>query len=199
MTKLVFIVLCCLYKIACTWCSSISLNIYLDFSTYSSCLLVSNHILIQFLDCIVVWSSTNIKEEAKFRLQEFTNTLKEPFVRINFSVISLFYAEHKVDSASFEHILGESKVPSCDLEAVQGVRRNFRRIYALYHDVTHVFHFPIAISICGHEPFLKENLFIQKFLLPSKLFETFWDPLIPITNCNYQKVIFVELVLFIKF
>jgi hypothetical protein len=40
-----------------------------------------------------------------------TETLKEPFMRIDFAIVSLFDSEYKVDSFGFEFVVSKAKVP----------------------------------------------------------------------------------------
>jgi hypothetical protein len=88
----------------------------LNFAAASTTERMQSHILIQLQDGAVGSSSTYIKHQGKFRFQVLANTLEEPFVTINLTIISLFQRKDEVDSSTTKVVSVQSKVPSTNLK-----------------------------------------------------------------------------------
>lgn len=119
MTHLVLVVLSCSNQIG----SEVHVfgQFYLDFTTASSTGIVLVHVVIEFGNRIVISPSTNIKHHAILRLDVLADSLEEPFMTVDFTVISLLYCENKVNSAAFKLILLEAEVLGANLEQMQDV------------------------------------------------------------------------------
>jgi hypothetical protein len=75
-----------------------------NLSTASSAVVIHHHILIQLLNGKVISSSSNIKHETMIWLQVLADSLEEPFMTVDFSIISLFNGKHKVDPSTLQAI-----------------------------------------------------------------------------------------------
>ena len=108
---------------------------------------VSNHVFVEFGDGIIISSGTDIKHESVLGLEILADTLEEPFVTVDFTIISLFKAKHEVDSSSFKPILLETEVPGANLEQMEAVlwERIPRKV--IVHQLIHGFHFPLAVDL----------------------------------------------------
>lgn len=65
-----------------------------------------------------LWLSSNIQHQAQLWLQVLTYPLEKPLMRINLSIISLFYSKNEIDSSTFEDVISQAKVPGADHEHV---------------------------------------------------------------------------------
>jgi len=88
-------------------------------------------------------------------------------VRVDFSVISLLYAEHEVDTATAQDIRLDTKIPSRNLEAMENVCGNFIERYIFIHDITHIFHLKLVVTVRLHEALLKEYFLIKEAFITS--------------------------------
>ena len=76
------------------------MNVNLNLSTDTTGLRMITHVIVQFLDGISIRSCSNVEQEAVLWLEEFAHSLEEPLVRVNLTIVSLFYTEHEVDAAA---------------------------------------------------------------------------------------------------
>ena len=79
---------------------------------------------------------------------------------VDLAVVTLLDAEHEVDSATSEQILLNTEVPSRNLETMQDVGRNVTLFDLWVHDVLHLLHLELVVTIYVHKAFLKEHLLI---------------------------------------
>ena len=87
MTKFVLIKLCTPHQI---WRVVFKLGeIYLDFSTAASTVLVFDHVLVQLGNGIIIWSCSNVEHQAKLWFEVLTDALEKPLVTVDFSIVSL--------------------------------------------------------------------------------------------------------------
>ena len=126
-----------------------------------------DHVVIQALQRVIIWPCTDVEQKAVLGFKVLADGLEEPLVRVNLAIISLFNTEHEVYSMAPELLIFNAKVPGRHLEAVQDIARGLFFRHFLVHDVFHLFHGVVLVFVDVHEPFLEENLFIQKALLTS--------------------------------
>ena len=154
-------------------------KIYLDLTTASSTILILKHVFIELRNGIFVGSRTNIKHERILGLQILTDSLEEPLVTINFTIIPLFDSKNKVDSPTFEGFIIETEVPGANLEKMEDVL--WYVLDLLVHQLIHGLHLPFSFSVLLHETLLFKNLNIEKLVFGSVFFESFGDPLVAVT------------------
>jgi len=128
---------------------------------------------------MLIWSSTNIKHETKLWLKVLTEALEEPFVRVDFTIVSLLNSEDEVDSTHLKMIFLKAEVPSLNLEHMNTIGWNLN---PRFHEVTHIFHSPFAFTVLFHEAFLLEDVKIEELLFGGILLERFGDGLVTITD-----------------
>ena len=88
-------------------------------------------------------------------------------MRVDLAIISLLNTEHEVYAMAPELLIFNAKVPGRHLEAVQDIAWSLLFRHFLVHDVFHLFHCIVLVFVDVHEPFLEENLFVEKALLAS--------------------------------
>lgn len=99
MAHFIFVELSCLYEIRPTD-SFFLREVDFDFSATTSTSYMLHHVLLEFVDCMPVWSGSNVKHQAELWLKVLADALKEPLVTVNLSVISLFNSKDQVDPSS---------------------------------------------------------------------------------------------------
>jgi hypothetical protein len=109
------------------------------------------HVLVELVNGIVVRPCSNIKHETKLWFQVLTNSLEEPLVTINLTVISVLNGEHEVDPSCLKVVLLQTEVPSTNLKHMDNVARY---LSTLVHQVSHIHELIFTISVLGHETFL---------------------------------------------
>jgi hypothetical protein len=166
--------------------SFLSGKVNLDFSTATSTIFIVQHIFEKFGNCVVVWSCSNIKHQSEFWLDVFANTLEEPFMTVDFSVISLLHRKDEINSSSLQRFVVESKVPSANLKQMQDIFWN--SLYILVINFVHRLHSQLLVSILSHESFLNQQVNIKKLFLCSILSERFWNLFKTITNAHNNHV-----------
>ena len=133
---------------------------------------------------------TYVKHKAQFRPQILADTLEEPSVRVNFSIISVLYGEHKVNTSPIEDILLKIKVPCTNLEHVDEVGRDI--LAALAHHISNVFHLPLAVPVFLHKPFILQNIYIKEILGCGKALKRAWNPIIAIAYHKHQQILLLK-------
>ena len=88
-------------------------------------------------------------------------------MRVDFTIVSVFDAEHEVDTSTAQVVRLDAKVPSCDLKAVQNIAGNLFRVNTFVHDITQVTHLEVFVTIELHETFLEEYFLIEKTFFTS--------------------------------
>ncbi len=178
MTDFVFKELSSLYEIRRTYALFLR-KVYFNFTTTTTTEFMLIHILIEFVNCMIVRSCSNIEHHAKIWLQIFAQPLIEPFVRINFAIISLFNSKDKVDSSRLQNIVCQSKIPSLDLEHVNNIHKWFN---TRVHNISHIFHLKFPISIFCHKSFLLKYFQVKKILICCIFFKRLRDIIKAITD-----------------
>ena len=158
MTKLVLEELCSLdhERGARGLCLDIDLNLSAD----TSSLRVVQHEAVKFLQGVIIRLRTNIEHQRILGLDILADRLEEPFVRVDFTIVTLLDAEHEVDAAPLENLLLNAEVPGGHLEAMKQIGRNLILREILVHDVTHLFHLELLVLAKLHEALLEELLLI---------------------------------------
>jgi hypothetical protein len=146
----------------------------------------------------MIWARSNVQHQGEFRLEILAQGEEEPLVRVDFSIVSLLDAETEVDSAPFQDVTFDSKIPCRHLKNVQNIGWHSLRLDALIHDIPHLLHSPHAFSIWLHESLLEEHFLVQILPFPRHCFEGLWDFIVSIDDDAHHKVIFGELVLLVK-
>ena len=162
-------------------------KVYFDLTAASSTIIILEHVLIELCDGIVVGSGTDIKHECILRLQVLADTLEEPLMTIDFTVISLFNSENEINSSTFEGLIIESEIPGANLEKMQDVLGYIFDF--LVHQLIHSLHLPLSISVLLHETLLFENFDIKELIFRCIFLERFWNPFISITNEHDNKIL----------
>jgi hypothetical protein len=80
-------------------------EINLNLTTASSAIFVVIHVFIEFGNSVVVSFSSDIKHQGEFWFKIFANTLKEPLVTVDFSIISLLYGHNEVDPSAIKSFI----------------------------------------------------------------------------------------------
>ena len=109
---------------------------------------------------IIISLCSYVKHKHHFRFQILANSLEEPFVRVDLTIVTLLDAEHEVDAATLENLLLNAEVPGCDLEAMKQIGRNLVLGDFLVHDVTHLLHLKLVVFAKLHEALLEQLLLI---------------------------------------
>ena len=141
-------------------------DVDLNFSTHTAGLRMLTHVVVQFLEGVLVRPRSNIKHQSELGLEVLADRLEEPFMRVNFSIVTLLDTEHKVDAAALEIvtlviiIVKEVEVPCGDLEAMKEVRGDILRLDILIYNVTHLLHLELRVATHIHKAFLEEDLLI---------------------------------------
>jgi len=174
------------------------LNVNLDLTANTSSLGVFTHEVVKFLDSIFVRSRSNIEQKGELGLEILADTLEEPTMGVDLTVVTLLDAEHEVDSATSEHILLNTEVPCRNLETMQDVGWNVTFFDLWVHDILHLLHLEIVVTIDIHKAFLKENLLIEESFVSSQSLKAVRYTLVSITNYHHKEVIFGELCLWIN-
>jgi len=136
------------------------LDLDLDFTAYASSLGMFAHEIVQFLNSVGIWARSNIQQKRELGLEVLADTLEEPFVRVDFTVITLLDAEHEVDPASLEQGLVYAKVPRCALKAMQKVVWHILGIHLWVTHISHVLHLELLVTIQVHKALLEEDFFV---------------------------------------
>ena len=118
------------------------------------------HEAVKFLQGVIVRLRTNIEHQRILGLDILADRLEEPFVRVDFTIVTLLDAEHEVDAAPLENLLLNAEVPGGHLEAMKQIGRNLILREILVHDVTHLFHLELLVLAKLHEALLEELLLI---------------------------------------
>lgn len=147
------------------------------------------HEVDELLDGVIIRASTNIKHQAVFGLQVLADALEEPLVRVDLTIISVLDAEHEIDSTTSQVVSLDTEVPSRDLETVQKIAGNLIRINALVHDITHVAHLKVLVTIQLHETFLEEDFFIEEAFLASQRLHADRNIVVSISDHDHQEII----------
>ena len=95
----------------------------------------------------MVGASSNIKHKAHLRLEILADSLEEPLVRIDFTIVTVLYTEAKMDTPSFEHVLAKTHIPSRHLEDMQKVVRDILIGDTLVHDIPQGLHFKFTGAV----------------------------------------------------
>ena len=98
---------------------SVALKVDLNLTTTASTVLIGLHMYIEFHDRIFVCLCPNVKHKAQLWLQVLADSLKEPLVRIDFAIVSVFDSEANVDTSTFEDVIVKTYIPCCHLPDVQ--------------------------------------------------------------------------------
>ncbi len=153
------------------------------------------HKIVQLLNGVFIWSRSNIEQESELGLKILADTLEEPTMGVDLTVVTLLDAEHKIDSATSEHILLNTEVPCRNLETMQDVGWNVTFFDLWVHDILHLLHLKIVVTIDIHKAFLKENLLVEESFVSSQSLQAVRYTLISITDYHHKEVIFGELCL----
>ena len=191
MTQLVFVVLGGLNNIGAEILLVVDGN--LDFATNAPSLWMSSHEVDKLLNGVVIRACANVKKQAVFGLQVFTDALEEPLVGIDLSIISMLDAEHKVDSAAFKEVFSETKVPRRDLEAMKHVGRDLVLMNTFVHYVSHIAHLEFLIAVQLHKALLKQNFLIEETFFTSQRLHAGWNVIVTIGDHGNQKIILREI------
>ena len=70
----------------------------LNLATASTTGRIDGHVLEQLKNGIIIGSCTNIKHECEVRLEILADTLEEPLVTVDLTIIPLFQSKHEIDS-----------------------------------------------------------------------------------------------------
>ena len=140
----------------------------------------------------MVRSGTYIEQKGKVGLEVLANTLEKPFVGVNLPVIALFYAKHKVYSATLKKCIFDAKIPCRALKDMQDICWYFLGGNALIHNVAHVLHFEVAITVNVHKSFLEENFLVKEPFITSDLFEAARDIFVAINYYDYEEIVLSE-------
>ena len=164
----------------------------LDFTTDATSLRVSSHEVDELLNGVVIRACSNVKKQAVFWLQVFADTLEEPLVGVDFSIISVLDAEHKVDTTAFKVVLSETKVPRGDLEAMKHVGWHLVLGDAFVHYVAHITHLEFLITVQLHKSLLKQHFFIEEAFITSQRLHARRNVIVAISDHGNEKIILGE-------
>ena len=148
---------------------------------------------------IVVHLSSNIEHEAQLWFEIFAQSLEEPFVRIDFAIISMLNGEHYVHSTAFQNIILKADIPSSHLENVKNIfwMIFFRNI--IIHNILERPHFVHVLIILRHKFLRDQQIFIKKAFISSELFEGFRNAVIAITDYRDTEVILGQVLILVFF
>ena len=158
-----------------------------------------DHEVVQLLDCIGVGTRSNIKHQRELWLDILANCLEEPFVGVDLAIITLFDAEHEVDTSSFKHIGVDPEVPRRNLEAMQQVSWMLFSGNIWIHDVADILHLKFIVAVDLHKILLEENLLIKELLLSRQNFKACRNLVISVTNYYDKEVVLGKVRLWIYF
>lgn len=71
--------------------------------------------LIELEQGVLVSTSSNIKHKTELWLKVFANTLEEPTMRVDLTIVTVLYAEANVHASSLQIVFVEAHIPCCDL------------------------------------------------------------------------------------
>lgn len=198
MAELVLVELRCLHHVAGR--IGFRLDIYLDLTTDTTSLGMPKHVVVKLLQGVLIGSCSNIKHQSELRLDILADSLEEPLVRVDFTIVALFDTEHKVDTSTFQYIrlvmlvfVVEIEVPCSHLEAMKKVGGEVLFLHAFIAYIAHVLHLKLLVAVHFHEAFLEELLFIKEALFACQLFKTLRNALIAIADDDHEEVILCEL------
>ena len=154
----------------------------LNFTANTTSLWVSSHEVDELLNGVVIWACSNVQKQAVFWLQVFADTLEEPLVGIDLSIISMLDAEHKVDTTAFKKVLRETKVPRRNLEAMKHVGWDLVLRDAFVHYVTHITHLEFLVAVQLHKALLEKHFFIEETFIASQRLHAGWNVIVAIGN-----------------
>ena len=169
-------------------------QIDLDFTTAATTRVVVLHVSVQLHEGVVVDACTGIKHKAVLGFDVLADTLEEPSMRVNLTIVPMLDSEAQMDTPSLEHVICETHIPSSHLEHVEDVLRDFLLGHVLVHDVLQVAELKVALGVLVHEAFLNEHALIEKALVSGKLLEAFSDLVVSITDHKDKEVILGEVV-----
>ena len=108
-TKLVLVKLGGLNEIAIVR-TLLCVQINLDLTTAAAAAGLVGHVGVELHQGVVVRLGSNIQHEHVFRLDPLTDALKEPLVRVDFSIIPVLNSEHEVDPVNRQLLVLKSKI-----------------------------------------------------------------------------------------
>lgn len=153
---------------------------------------MSSHEVDELLNGVVIRACSNVKKQAVFWLQVFADTLEEPLVGIDLSIISMLHAEHKVDTTSFEIVLSEAEVPRSDLEAVEHISRDFFLRDAFVHYITQITHLEFLIAVQLHKALLEKHFLVKEAFIAGQRLHAGRDVIVAIGDHGNKKIILGE-------
>ena len=125
-------------------------------------------------------------------------------MRVNFAIVSLFNAEHEVDTSTLEVVTLffiilaiKIEIPCRHLEAVKKIGGNIFWLDTWVDDVTHLLHFEFIVSAHLHKALLEQHLLVEESLITGHDLKALWDTLVAIANDDNEEVVLGELRAFI--
>ena len=190
MTKLVFVELRRLHKVRTERFRIVNSN--LDFATNTTSLWMRSHEIDKLLDGVVIWTRANIEHETILGFQVLADSLEEPLVGVDLTIVPVLDTEHEVDATTTEVVSLDTEVPRRDLETMQNIAWNVIDFDTLIHDITHVHHLEFFITIEIHKAFLEEDFLIEETFLTGERLHALRDVVIAISNYNDKEIILRE-------
>lgn len=115
--------------------TTLSIKIYLNLSTAPAAVLISLHVSVELEQGVIVHTSTDIQHQAKVWLQVLADSLEEPLVRVNLTIVSMFNSEHDVHATALQVVVLEAQVPSRHLPQVKNIFRDVFFLDTTIHDI----------------------------------------------------------------
>lgn len=149
------------------------------------------HVLEEFSDGVVVWLGTDIEHQTLLRLQELGNSLEEPLMTVDLTIIPLLYSENEIDPTSLKCLLFKAEVPGAGLEQMQAVLREICLRHRGVHQLLHRLHLPFP-SFLDHEASGLELVKVEELVLSSIILKPLLYLVITITDAAHHHVLLLE-------
>ena len=117
MAELVLVELRCLHHVAGR--IGFRLDIYLDLTTDTTSLGMPKHVVVKLLQGVLIGSCSNIKHQSELRLDILADSLEEPLVRVDFTIVTVLDSKADMHAPTLKHVVSETDVPSRVLEDMQ--------------------------------------------------------------------------------
>ena len=118
--------------------SSLLRKVDLDLTTTPSTVSSLYHVVIELVDGLGTWTSSNVQHQTELRFKVLTDALEKPSVAVNLAVISLLESEDEVDSHPVRGV-SQSEVPSLELKQVHEVVE-LRKLFVVLYQLTQLSH-----------------------------------------------------------
>mmetsp|Transcript_35383 Transcript_35383/g.34415 ORF Transcript_35383/g.34415 Transcript_35383/m.34415 type:complete len:245 (-) Transcript_35383:17-751(-) len=111
-------------------------------------------------------------------------------MRIDLAIIPLLDCKDKVYPTPLQDVLVQPEVPSRHLEHMDNVSGDL--LDAWSHEISHIFHLPVFVSVLFHESFFYQKVHIEEVLLCGILLEVLGDLIIAITDEEHHEIFLLE-------